>query len=559
MLSQISESKMHLIRVGLASAWLLLIASLFYDPISHHLTASINLFSPFRAARECVLVQGKCLDILQPYPIGMRIFWGIVIPSAIMILLVCGHETWRRICPLYFLSQIPRALGLKPRLNIHNNTWLVHHHLYLQFLLLFIGITSRILFINSHRILLGGFLLFTIASAIGVVYLYGGRSWCHYICPFGIVQIILTGPRGLLGSEAHQTPTASITQSMCRITDPLTGQEKPACMSCKSPCLDIDAERSYWEQLTKSGRKFIHYGYLGLVVGYVVYYYLYAGNWTYYFSGVWSHEANQLSSLLNPGFYISGQPIFIPKLMAAPLILGVCIVLAYLLGIKLEKAYKGYLKRRNSEIPPEQVLHRLFSIWTFAAFNVFFMYGGRPEILRFPVILQLLFNGLVVGVSTLWLARTWNRSVQDYTQESLAQKLARKLKKFPVDWSPCLDNRGLEALKANQIYILAQVLPLVTEQSRKMVYKGVIKEAIQSNNFKVYPGLDLWEWLRQQVGLTQLEHDAILREIQSENLGKGDGNDGEYRIRTEIGRPTRDISDRTQIRSPKPSHPRAGI
>jgi len=558
-MSQIPESKMHFIRVGLASAWFLLITSLFYDPISHYLTESSNTFSPFREETECVLVQGKCLEILQPYPIGTRIFWGIVIPSAIMILLVCGHETWRRICPLYFLSQIPRALGLKPRLNIHNNTWLVQNHLYLQFFLLFIGINSRILFINSHRILLGGFLIFTIVSAIGVVYLYGGRSWCHYICPFGLVQIILTGPRGLLGSDAHQTPPASITQSMCRITDPLTGQEKPACMYCKSPCLDIDAERSYWEQLTKPWRKFIHYGYLGLVVGYVVYYYLYAGNLDYYFSGAWSHEVNQVSSLMNPGFYILEQPIFIPKLIAAPLTVGCCIVLAYLLGIKLEKAYKGYLKRRNSEFLPEQVLHRLFSLWTFGAFNVFFMYGGRPEILRFPVILQLLFNGLVVGVSTLWLARTWNRSLQDYTQESLAQKLSRKLKKFPVNWSQCLDNRGVEDLEANQLYILAQVLPSVTEESRKMVYRGVIKEAIQSNSFKGYPGLDLWEWLRNQFGLAQLEHEAILREIQSEHREKGYGDDGEYRIRTEIGRPTRDLSDRTQIGNPKQSHPRAEI
>ncbi len=42
----------------------------------------------------------------------------MVVPSAIFVVLVFGHEFWRRICPLYFFSQLPRALGMKPLLNI---------------------------------------------------------------------------------------------------------------------------------------------------------------------------------------------------------------------------------------------------------------------------------------------------------------------------------------------------------------------------------------------------------------------------------------------------------
>ena len=36
-------------------------------------------------------------------------------------MLVFGHETWRRICPLSFLSQIPRALGIQRQRKIVNN------------------------------------------------------------------------------------------------------------------------------------------------------------------------------------------------------------------------------------------------------------------------------------------------------------------------------------------------------------------------------------------------------------------------------------------------------
>ena len=48
---------------------------------------------------------------------------------------------------------------------------------------------------------------------------------------------------------------------------------------------------------------------LACVVGYFGYYYLYAGNWAYYFSGAWAHQEDQLDTLFNPGFYLFNTPI----------------------------------------------------------------------------------------------------------------------------------------------------------------------------------------------------------------------------------------------------------
>src|SRR4028118_951583 len=111
MFAKISEREMHRVRWVLTSGWLLLIVSLFYDPISAWLTDSTNSMSPLRIdPASCVKVQGNCLEEV-PYALGAPIFWGIIVPAAIFSLLVCGHEFWRRICPLSFLSQIPRALG----------------------------------------------------------------------------------------------------------------------------------------------------------------------------------------------------------------------------------------------------------------------------------------------------------------------------------------------------------------------------------------------------------------------------------------------------------------
>ncbi|HBB34795.1 MAG TPA: hypothetical protein DDZ80_32655 [Cyanobacteria bacterium UBA8803] len=507
---------MHSIRCVLAMGWLVLILSLFYDPISHHLTDPNNLLSPFRDRNGCVLVQGECLPE-GSYPMGARIFWGMVVPSAILLVLVCGHEAWRRICPLYFLSQIPRALGLQPLLKIDSNRWLVRYHLYLQFVLLFIGLNCRILFINSARPVLGLFLLFTILSAITVVFLYGGRSWCHYVCPFGIVQMVLTGPRGLLGSEAYKAPPKSITQSMCRTVDATTGQEKSACINCKSPCLDIDAEKAYWHDLAKPGRKLVQYGYLGLVIGYFIYYRLYAGNFDYYFSGAWTHEQNQLATLFKPGFYIANHPIAIPKLVAAPLTLAFCVGMSCLICTQLEKLTRTYLKQHNSTISREQSLHRVFAISTFLAFNTFFIYGGRPEILRFPVPVQLIFNGLVIFVSSLWLYRTWGRSAEQHTQESLAHSFRRQLQKLPIDWEQSLAGSSLTQLKPNELYVLTTVLSDSTKQNCFLIYKGVLQDGLEAGRWESAQSLEILKPMRQKLNLSDEDHYAILTQIANQN------------------------------------------
>ena len=173
MLSNVPERTMHAIRWVLVISWLMLIVSLFYDPFSVMLTDARSVWSPLSDSlllyvndpNLCVKVQGECLQ-LAPYPIATRIFWGIVVPSAVMLVLVFGHDTWRRICPLYFFSQIPRALGIKPLLKIDNNRWLQHNHFYLQFALFFIGLNARILFVNSARLVFGLFLILVLLSAL---------------------------------------------------------------------------------------------------------------------------------------------------------------------------------------------------------------------------------------------------------------------------------------------------------------------------------------------------------------------------------------------------------
>ena len=525
------ERQMHKVRWLLTCGWLILIFSLFYDPISPWLTAPNNTLSPLRINPEvCVKLQGVCLE-QTPYAVGARLFWTVIVPAGIFILLVFGHELWRRICPLSFLSQIPRALGRQRQhrrvdpqtgkafyelAKVKKDSWLGRNYLYLQFGLFYLGLCIRLLFVNSDRLALGIFLVFTILSAIAVGYLYGGKSWCQYFCPMAPVQKIYAEPGGLLTSKAHEGDRKTITQSTCRTVNQ-EGKEQSACVACQSPCIDIDAERSYWDGITKPEQKLLYYGYIGLVISFYFYYYLYAGNWDYYFSGTWTHEANQLTTLLSPGFYLFNNPILIPKLVAVPLTLGFFAGGSYFLGGKLEKSYKNYLLRTNQSLSKEQIQHRIFTLCTFVVFNLFYAFGARPNIAMLPPWLQYFYDVLLVLVSTLWLYRIWGRSPDLYSRESLASRLRKQLSKLQLDVSRFLEGRSLESLNPDEVYVLAKILPGFTGEKRLQAYKGVLRDALEEGYVNSSNSLEVLRQMRQELDISEKEHLTVLTELGVED------------------------------------------
>jgi polyferredoxin len=529
MFAQVPERQMHWVRWVLTVGWLLVIASLFYDPWTAALTEPDHPWSPLRITGNCVPVQGQCVTE-QPYPIGATLFWGAIVPSGILILLVFGHELWRRICPLSFLSQIPRALGWQRQFKRENaktgkvryelakvdaNSWLGRNYPYVQFGWLFVGLCGRILFFNADRLVLGGWLVFTILAAIAVGYFYGGKSWCQYFCPMAPVQTIFSEPRGLLGSKAHMSDQR-ITQSMCRTVLP-EGTEQSACVACQSPCIDIDSERTYWDGLNKPEETLIRYGYVGLVIGYFLYYYLYAGNWDYYFSGVWNRDPNQLAALMSPGLYLFGQPINIPKLVAVPLVLGLFTALGYFVG----KGVEGWLKARKRQRYPNAnldiVRHRIFAVCTFGIFNFFFFFAGRPLLNLMPYWVQLGFDVGIVFVSTLWLQQSWRRNPDLYSRENLASRFRKQLEKLQLDVSQYLDGRSLDDLHTNEVYVLAKVLPAFTREKRHEAYKGVVREALEEGYVNYANSLEVLQQLRQELDISDDEHQEVLEELGIED------------------------------------------
>jgi hypothetical protein len=527
--SSIPERKMHIIRWLLTTGWLLIIASLFYDPWTPQLTVANHPWSPFRLPQTCVQVQAACLPE-QPYSLGATIFWGAVVPASIFILLVFGHELWRRICPLSFLSQIPRTLGIQRQIRTLNSktnqfrsqiakvppdSWLTKHYGKLQFGWLFVGLCGRILFFNSERLVLAGWLLFTIGAAILVGWLYGGKAWCQYFCPMAPVQSIYATPSGLLSSQAH-TGSQTITQSMCRSIK-ADGTEQSACVACQQPCIDIDAERMYWARLETRQFSFERYAYVGLVAGYFLYYYLYAGNWDYYFSGLWARQADQLGTLLSPGFYLFGYAINIPRLVAVPLTLGLFTWGGWRLGRWLENRWRSRARRQLRGMPWPLIRHRLFALATALVFNLFFLFGGRPLLLLLPVWIQYLFDLAIVATSTLWLVKTWRRSPELYSRESLANRFRKQLQKLDLDLANNLDGRSLDDLNTHEVYVLAKVLPGFSRQGRVAAYKGVVKEALEEGYVNASSSLAVLQQMRHELGISDAEHQQLLEELGVES------------------------------------------
>jgi Cyclic nucleotide-binding domain/4Fe-4S binding domain len=529
MFSQLPERQMRVIRWILTIAWLLIIASLFYDPWTPVLTVPNHPWSPFRLSASCISVQGKCL-VEQPYPLATTLFWGAIVPASIFILLIFGHEAWRRICPLSFLSQIPRALGKQRQFKRENpntgkvryelakvkpDSWLGRNYPYVQFGWLFVGLCGRILFFNADRLVLALWILFTIAAAITVGYLYGGKSWCNYFCPMAPVQQIYSEPGGLFGSKAHISDT-SITQSMCRTVLP-DGKEQSACVACQNPCIDIDSQRAYWDGLNKPEVSWLRYGYVGLVIGYFVYYYLYAGSWDYYISGAWARQTDQLSTLLSPGFYLFGQVINIPKIVAVPLTLGTSTVIGYRVGKSIEQWAKSSSRKRNSKLSPDVIRHRVFTLCTFFIFNFFFIFGGRPLVQLMPIWIQYIYELALVLLSTLWVYKTWRLSSDLYSRENLASRFRKQLEKLQLDISQYIEGRSLSDLNTHEVYILAKVLPGFTREKRHTAYKGVVRESLEEGYANYSSSLKVLQQLRQELGITNDEHREVLEELGIED------------------------------------------
>ncbi len=523
MFSALPERAMLSVRGVLLFAWLVLIASLIWDPFSAQLTQPDATGSPFSISAEPILVQDQEL-ISKPYQLGNRLFWTMIVPILPLFLMVFGHEAWRRICPLSLASQIPGYLGLRRRFMaferrtglikatiplINRNGWLERNSWYVQFAFLFLGIVARLLLINSDRVALAAALLLVIGAAMMTGVLWGGKTWCNFFCPANIVQKIYTEPRGILESNPHFS-RPSLPQSMCR--KPTKHGDVSACVACKANCGDIDLQRSYWSGVTDLARRNVYYMFFGLIVGFYGFYYLYSGSWDYYFSGIWTHEEGVRAKLMQPGIFLFGQAIAIPKFLTAPLILMLSCGASLLLGRLMEATYRK-VRLRRVLLSEQLIVHHCLCVSAWLSINAFYLFGGRPNILLLPSLDVRIVDIIIVALTTLWLKQALQQSPEQYQQESMAAGLLQQLKSLRLDGNAFPDNRNIENLRPNELYVLAKALPAFSQREKQEAYREMLNEQIRTGTTGSKISQKLFDDFRKQLNITEEDHNRLLDEL----------------------------------------------
>lgn len=533
MFDRVSERKMRRVQVLLLTGWCALIASLLWDPWTAALTGDGAALSV--ASSPAVVVQGQALDA-APYALGARVWWTMIIPLLPLFFMVFGHETWRRICPLSLASQLPRLAGrqrskvqLQRRTGqvrqtlvlMRRNGWLHRNVWYVQFGLLYLALVLRLLLINSDRTALALFLAGVIATAVVVGHLWGGKTWCNYVCPVNLVQKIYTEPRGLLDSAPHRL-RIPITQSSCRVTTPQG--ERSACVGCTPNCGDVDLERSYWESIRQPARRHVYYLFFGLVVGFYGHYYLYAGTWDYYFSGIWTHEQGLAAKLWQTGLVWDGRPLPIPKIVSAPLVLALSSLLGLALGTVLEKLYRWSAARGRNAPSEAEIIHRCLSVSAFVSISAFYVFAGRPSLLLLPPAVTHAVDVVILAATTLWLWQALRRSPRKYRREALASHLLEQLRRLKVEVALALRGRRPERLMPDEIYALAQSLPAGSREQKSQAYKRVLDEVITTGTTRSPLSLELLDEMRSRIGIAEQEHLQLLDELGHEGAPAQDAN-----------------------------------
>ena len=513
--SRLPERQLRLVRWGLLIGWLLLIVSLLLPLLS----------LPEGLVPPCsLLIDPDCQLHRQP---GNRLFWGTVVPVGVLLIGVLSHELWRRVCPLAFVSQLARALGWqrtrpgrkgKPELvQVQAESWLARHHLALQWSLLIAGLCLRLLWVNGSPLGLAILLLATLAAAVLVGWAWGGKAWCQYVCPMGPVQTVLTGLRGPMGSQAHVGTSSRVTQSMCR-TITADGREQSACVACQAPCIDIDAERAFWQTLRgKRSLAWAWFSYPGLILAFFLLMEqvgvgtdLAAHPLGYLRSGGWAFDAG----LPQRAWQALWPAIPLPRLLVIPLGLTAASAVSAGLFQSLEAQIERRYTRLGHNDPRERAVQHTRLLATFAAINIFFWFADPLQGLLGPHGAQLL-RSLVLVASAIALHRSWGRDQATYRRESASESLRRQLRELP-GLEAALDGRSLESLSPQEVFTLVKAMPALGRQQGRGLYRDVMAEMLRTGRLERARALLELQELRQTLQLEEADHHAVVRILAQE-------------------------------------------
>ncbi len=407
---------------------------------------------------------------------GNRLVWTIAIAALPFFWMTAGYHVWRRICPLAVAGQVGRLVGRPGARKMGD--WMGKNYLLVQLALMIACLSLRLVATTGSDVWLAGFFGAIVLLAIAVSFAYGGKTWCNFLCPVGLVEKIHTEP----------------SRSAANATD-MSSQCSP-CVACKKHCPDIDLEQGYWKEASERPRRIAYFAWPGVVVGFYTYYYLVAGNWQYYFSGAWAYERDQPAKALDAGFYFAPQ---IPRVVAAPLTLLAFGAASYLVMATIERVVLALRKQ-----DPARVRHIMLAFCGLVAFNAFYCFAGQPSLNRLPAWVVTAWGIFVVFASTAMFARRLSRREDAYVHEKFAQKILKKW-----EWGDAPPSHNLA-----DIYLL-HTERTKQREARLRAYKETVREMV-ADGLVTRNELVLLDSLRAQLGISDKDHQKIIGELSAE-------------------------------------------
>ena len=438
-------------------------------------------------------------------------FGGGVVPVVVILLIFGGHDLWRRICPLSAFSQIPRLLGWQRKKGsgaqrqlalVAPNSFLARHALLIQFSLFAIGVTLRLTLTSANPIALVGFTSATLLAALAVGFLFGGKTWCHYFCPMNIVQLAISGPRGLNAAK----PQAGISQSMCR--KPSSSGDVSLCVGCNSPCPDVDIERNYWHNLPNASKRFAVYGYLGVVMGFVHGLFATAGSFNYG-AAVW-YDSNWQAT----GFAPFGEFLPVPRMLGASILMITWIGVASSLGFMVEKLYAGALRKNHSPAAAKEIaMNRTMTVASALTLLILIFRVALPGLGWLGHEVVELLGWVCILAIVIWAHRSWYRTSNAHHKEGLAASLRKRLSQARADWSAYLSGRQLAELSVDEIYMLGHLAPTLESANGMAFYRDFVADSVQQGHADSIEGRRVLAELRASCNISEEEHHKIIESL----------------------------------------------
>jgi NAD-dependent dihydropyrimidine dehydrogenase PreA subunit len=297
--------------------------------------------------------------------LGPAAMWLGVVPCLPLVLAFLGFHFWRRICPLALIGSVGASGFRRRRAQAHH--FLPRAGGLIALATLSVFLVARHAGLNSDGRVLSASLVALALSAMFVNFIYSGRTWCHALCPVGVVERIY----------ASLQPTAVVRSSRCA-----------SCTACQSRCPDI---RLHVDDRLRHA----HYLFPGIVAGFYLYFFLRTGSFDSYFDGAWV----ELPLHRLPAFKRELVSLEVPVWLGSSLTLTLAATLSWLVFRSLERV----LSARARE--------RAMATAAFLALTIYTYFTSEAALRSWPA-LALVGHTALPAAFTLMLHRRLRRKTQ---------------------------------------------------------------------------------------------------------------------------------------------------